>query len=775
MADTKNNYLVRIGFDELGRAEAKIVGFGNTVDRSFAKADVAVGRTTLAMRGLSTAIKAIPFVLGFEAARRFVTGLFNANAESQRLHASLKTVTGSTEAAMAAFDMIREFAKTTPYELTEVVEAFIRLKSVGLDAGMESLRSYGNTAAATGRSLMQFIEAVADAATGEFERLRDFGITASSQGDKVAFTFRGVTTEVRKNAAEVTKYLLGIGNTDYASGMAEQADTLYGKLSNLADTVFGFWEELGNSSGAASALESIIGLVDKFGKHMTDLVRKSRDFWDEWQGGLNAVRTTSLKEELSELDSDIAGIVAWLKELKADGFSDSNKMVAGLKQQLQELETRRAKVSGEISGRPTTDLSTITGAPGGGDSSGQSSADRKAVENLIRDLDQEITAIENKRNTLGKAAGEIALVNARQKINNTIVERGIQLTEQQKLAIETSLGMLEKSTDGLERDTDVRKQAAAAVDEILKSAAEANEADLQQRLARIDSQTRIQQGTQREIEDNEKLIAALQKGEAEYDKTVVLLGLLNDYREAGIALTPEQVAALEDVSGKLVDQRKRLDDLQSGTKQFSSTFSSAMTSIIFESDSAAESVRNLGLRLAEMIAQKALLDKVSNGLSGVLTNAFNSIGSGGTSSIQDAGVTTANVGHAGWKVGTRPPATRAVPSALFYGAPRMHDGWLKRDEFASVLKRDEGVFTPRQMDNADKLVRAALSGRGSDVGVQVSVTNHFSGGGVGAGGLDPTAIDQINRALDDAANKAFVSAAEKHMRPGGALNRGRTF
>ena len=285
MADTtQKNYLVRIGFDDLGRAEAQVVGFGNTVQRSFNKADVATGKTTLAMRGLSTAIKAIPFVLGFEAARRFVTGLFNANAESQRLHASLKTVTGSTEAAMAAFDMIREFAKTTPYELTEVVEAFIRLKSVGLDAGMESLRSYGNTAAATGRSLMQFIEAVADAATGEFERLRDFGITASSQGDKVAFTFRGVTTEVRKNAAEVTEYLLGIGNTDYASGMAEQADTLYGKLSNLADTVFGFWEELGNSSGAASALESIIGLVDKFGKYMTDLVRKSRDFWDEWQG-----------------------------------------------------------------------------------------------------------------------------------------------------------------------------------------------------------------------------------------------------------------------------------------------------------------------------------------------------------------------------------------------------------------------------------------------------------------------------------------------------------
>ena len=253
------------------------------------------------------------------------------------------------------------------------------------------------------------------------------------------------------------------------------------------------------------------------------------------------------------------------------------------------------------------------------------------MENLIRDLDQEITAIENKRNTLGKAAGEIALVNARQKINNTIVERGIQLTEQQKLAIETSLGMLEKSTDGLERDTDVRKQAAADVEEILKSAAEANEADLQQRLARIDSQTRIQQGTEQEIADNEKLIAALQKGEAEYDKTVVLLDLLNQYREAGIALTPEQVAALDDVSSKMVEQGRTLEDLKQRHQdlkrhgeQLGSAFSGAFEDAIFSGQKFSEVMRGL----AEDVSRLMLRIMVTEPLARSLASAF---GAGGTS------------------------------------------------------------------------------------------------------------------------------------------------
>ena len=50
-------------------------------------------------------------------------------------------------------------------------------------------------------------EAVADAAVGEFERLKEFGIKAKSEGDKVTFLFKGVSTTVGKNAAEIETFL----------------------------------------------------------------------------------------------------------------------------------------------------------------------------------------------------------------------------------------------------------------------------------------------------------------------------------------------------------------------------------------------------------------------------------------------------------------------------------------------------------------------------------------------------------------------------------------
>jgi hypothetical protein len=92
-----------------------------------------------------------------------------------------------------------------------------------------------------GKDLDQLIEAVADATTGEFERLKEFGIKAKSEGDNVSFTFRGVTTTVGKNAAEIEKFLIDLGQNNFAGAMAEQMGTLNGIISNAKDAIASFF------------------------------------------------------------------------------------------------------------------------------------------------------------------------------------------------------------------------------------------------------------------------------------------------------------------------------------------------------------------------------------------------------------------------------------------------------------------------------------------------------------------------------------------------------
>lgn len=170
-----------------------------------------------------------------------------AAAEFETMNVALKTAfQGNEEAASAAFKQISEFAGKTPYEMGEVMRGFIKLKNMGLDPSIEALTAYGNTASSMGKSLNDMVEAVADAATGEFERLKEFGIKAKSEGDNVTFTFQGVATTVGKNAAEIEAYLKKVGLTKFAGGIEAQSKTFKGQLSTLKDNVRMFSASIGN-------------------------------------------------------------------------------------------------------------------------------------------------------------------------------------------------------------------------------------------------------------------------------------------------------------------------------------------------------------------------------------------------------------------------------------------------------------------------------------------------------------------------------------------------
>lgn len=179
-------------------------------------------------------------LLAAVSATAALSKLVDVSREFDKLNAGLITATGSAEGAQVAFEALQDFATKTPYDLAQVTESFTKLVNYGLTPSERALTSYGNTASALGKDLNQMIEAVADAATGEFERLKEFGIRASAEGDRVKFTFRGVTTEVGRNAAEIENYLIQLGENNFADAMANRMNTLDGALSNLADE----WDKL---------------------------------------------------------------------------------------------------------------------------------------------------------------------------------------------------------------------------------------------------------------------------------------------------------------------------------------------------------------------------------------------------------------------------------------------------------------------------------------------------------------------------------------------------
>lgn len=252
----------------------------------------------------------------------------------QQLDAQLKTVTGSSGAAAREFVVLQKFAAETPFQLQEVVTAFTKLKALGLDPSIEALRSYGNTASAMGKSLDQVIEAVADASTGEFERLKEFGIMARQTGDKVTFTFQGISTTVGKSAGEIEGYLRSIGETKFGNAMAEQSRTLAGAWSNLQDSAASLADAVGDS-GLTGELTKVVKTLNEVVGAATAVARVAGD--QAWLGKL-ITGADSLANKLSPVALVLSKMEPGIKALSESGNGPSSpafELLAGGAQKAQ--------------------------------------------------------------------------------------------------------------------------------------------------------------------------------------------------------------------------------------------------------------------------------------------------------------------------------------------------------------------------------------------------------------------------------------------------------
>jgi hypothetical protein len=122
------------------------------------------------------------------------------------------------------------------------------------------------------------------------------------------------------------------------------------------------------------------------------------------------------------------------------------------------------------------------------------------------------------------------------------------------------------------------------------------------------------------------------------------------------------------------------------------------------------------LKAGVMDFEKAIIDATVRMLimQAVMSAVGGAMGGGGGASLA-FGQAVASWFHTGGIVGRDSVPTGYVHPAYFENAQRFHEG----GEVPAVLKKGEGVFTPRQMENADKLIEAMARGGGSDVMVNI--------------------------------------------------------
>jgi hypothetical protein len=182
--------------------------------------------------------------------------VLETRAEFQKFEAVLTNTLGSKSQAQDALDRIQSFAAKTPFGVKELTEDFVKLANTGFKPTVKEMTKLGDLASSQGKSFDQLTEALIDAQTGEFERLKEFGIRAKKEGDKVTLSFKDQKVQVDNNNESIRNAILGFGELQgVAGGMSAISETLGGKISNLNDNFDALFNNLGeNTEGAFGAV-----------------------------------------------------------------------------------------------------------------------------------------------------------------------------------------------------------------------------------------------------------------------------------------------------------------------------------------------------------------------------------------------------------------------------------------------------------------------------------------------------------------------------------------
>lgn len=282
------------------------------------------------LRGIAGPLAIVFGAAGLGSIGAIGTKIVGTSAQFEKFQTVLETIEGSSEKAKASMDWVADFAAKTPYELNGVTDAFVKLKAYGIDPQTGALRSAGDAAAAMGKPLEQAVEALADAMTGENERLKEFGITTEKAGDDIVYRWQQngkamVATAKKNSRDQIQSVIQGIWNSRYGGAMDKLSGTWDGMWSNLQDTLTKFYKMIGDAgifnelkgelAGVLSTLDQMAadGSLQAFAQTISDeLVSAFR----ELKSWVMAVDWKAFWLDLKAFAGGVASVVSALGGLK---------------------------------------------------------------------------------------------------------------------------------------------------------------------------------------------------------------------------------------------------------------------------------------------------------------------------------------------------------------------------------------------------------------------------------------------------------------------------
>ena len=200
-------------------------------------------------------------VLGGLGAGAALTGIYALSRGAldnvkafEDLSAKISGVTGDLQSAEKVFWELNGLEDETTISTQKLADSLLYLNKYGISVTSKDIKDLSALSLGLNKDLETVSSAIAKATQGRYNELKNLGFAVQDEGNKLSVTFKGVTTEIGKDAESIKNYLSSIGESKFSDVLNNKLNTTEAALGRFKNAWGTLQTEIFRSDGTLGQL-----------------------------------------------------------------------------------------------------------------------------------------------------------------------------------------------------------------------------------------------------------------------------------------------------------------------------------------------------------------------------------------------------------------------------------------------------------------------------------------------------------------------------------------
>lgn len=170
------------------------------------------------------------------------------------LSAKISGVTGDLQSAEKVFWELNGLEDETTISTQKLADSLLYLNKYGISVTSKDLKDLSALSLGLNKDLETVSSAIGKATQGRYNELKNLGFAIQEEGNKLSVTFKGVTTEIGKDAESIKNYLSSIGESKFSDVLNNKLNTTEAALGRFQNAWGTLQTEIFRSDGTLGQL-----------------------------------------------------------------------------------------------------------------------------------------------------------------------------------------------------------------------------------------------------------------------------------------------------------------------------------------------------------------------------------------------------------------------------------------------------------------------------------------------------------------------------------------